>query len=143
MSQPFSYATPLPVDSPNDCFFYHRINIPGLGEVGTQWDLLVHRQLPRQVRFSRQARPRSGRRGRLFDLRDGKRGAEVVSFDMVDGTQWDVVPRWDIQDMAALREQHVKGSQRLKNAYWFTHKRLAIQSSRLLWRHLRSPWRSG
>ena len=39
MSQPFSYATPLPVDSPNDCFFYHRINIPGLGEVGTQWDL--------------------------------------------------------------------------------------------------------
>jgi hypothetical protein len=39
MSENFSYAAPLTVERPEDCFFYHKINIPGLGDVGEQWDL--------------------------------------------------------------------------------------------------------
>src|SRR5690349_6834683 len=126
MSQPFSYATPLAVENPDDCFFYHRINIPGLGEVGTQWDLrsCIDSYLGKFDFRGKRVLDLGAAAGYLtFEME--KRGAEVVSFDMVDGTQWDVVPRWDIQkDMPALREQHAKGAQRLKNAYWFAHKRL-------------------
>jgi hypothetical protein len=39
MSQTFSYAEPLTVDRPEDCFFYHKVHIPGVGDVGEQWDL--------------------------------------------------------------------------------------------------------
>ena len=67
MSQPFSYATSLPVDSPNHCFFYHRINIPGLGEVGTQWDLrlCIHSYLGK-FDFRGKRSPRSGCCGRVI-----------------------------------------------------------------------------
>jgi hypothetical protein len=36
---PIQYATPLVVDDLAQCHFYHRMDIPGVGEVGGQWDL--------------------------------------------------------------------------------------------------------
>ncbi len=130
MSEPFSYAAPLVVDRPEDCFFYHKINIPGLGEVGEQWDLRssIDSYLCKFDFRGKRVLDMGAAAGFLtFEME--KRGAEVVSFDMVDGTQWDVVPHWDLQkDLGALREQHVRGSQRLKNAYWFTHKRLGSKA---------------
>jgi SAM-dependent methyltransferase len=126
MSQPFSYATPLTVDNPDDCFFYHRLNIPGHGEVGTQWDLraCIDNYLGKFNYRGKRVLDLGAAAGYLtFEME--KRGAEVVSFDMVDGTQWDVVPRWDIQkEMPTRLEQQSKGAQRLKNAYWFAHKHL-------------------
>src|SRR3982074_21605 len=32
-------AEPRYVDSPDDCFFYHTMDLPGFGEVRGQWDL--------------------------------------------------------------------------------------------------------
>jgi hypothetical protein len=34
-----SYATPLPLVAPAECQVYHRMDLPGVGEVGGQWDL--------------------------------------------------------------------------------------------------------
>ena len=122
----FSYATPLTVEDPADCFFYHKLNIPGLGDVGEQWDLRssIDNYLGK-FDFRGKRVLDIGTAGGFLTFEMEKRGAEVVSFDMVDGSQWDVVPHWSIQnDLPAIREQHVKGAQRLKNAYWFTHKRL-------------------
>ena len=35
----FTYAEPIVVNNIEDCAFYHRVELPGVGEVGTQWDL--------------------------------------------------------------------------------------------------------
>ena len=126
MSDHFSYAAPLTVERPEDCFFYHKINIPGLGDVGEQWDLRssIDSYLGKFDFRGKRVLDMGTASGFLtFEME--KRGAEVVSFDMVDGTQWDIVPHHDIQqDMPALRDRASKAHQRLKNAYWFTHKRL-------------------
>ena len=36
---PLRYAEPRQVDRVEDCLFYHKIDIPGVGVVGDQWDL--------------------------------------------------------------------------------------------------------
>jgi SAM-dependent methyltransferase len=122
----FSYAAPLIVERPEDCFFYHKINIPGLGEVGEQWDLRssVDNYLG-QFDFRGKRVLDMGAAAGFLTFEMEKRGAEVVSFDMIDGTQWDLVPHWDMQpEMAQHRAKAAAAHRRLKNAYWFTHKRL-------------------
>jgi SAM-dependent methyltransferase len=122
----FSYAAPLHVERPEDCFFYHKIHIPGVGDVGEQWDLRssIDNYLGKFDFRGKRVLDVGAAAGFLtFEME--KRGADVVSFDMVDGTQWDIVPHHDVQkDMAILREKAARAHQRLKNAYWFTHERL-------------------
>lgn len=130
MTQSFSYATPLKVDRPEDCFFYHKINIPGLGEVGEQWDLRksIDSYLG-NFDFRGKRVMDMGTASGFLTFEMEKRGADVVSFDMIDGTQWDIVPHTEVQkDMALVRDRCFKAHQRLRNAYWFTHARLGSKA---------------
>jgi hypothetical protein len=45
MRESFAYAEPITIDNVEDCLFYHRMCIPGVGEVGGQWDLLSLEQI--------------------------------------------------------------------------------------------------
>jgi hypothetical protein len=54
-----------------------------------------------------------------------KRGASVVSFDMGAGSQWNIVPFVAPQfDGEQLRENCVRGRDRLVNGYWLAHRLL-------------------
>ena len=126
MSAPFQYAEPRIVDDINDCYFYHSMTLPGHGEIRGDWDL-------------RAAMP--GYLGN-FDFR-GKRvldmgaasgfltftmerlGAEVVSFDMEDGAQWNLVPHHKIQhELPKMRLETRAAHRKLQNGYWYAHRRL-------------------
>jgi 2-polyprenyl-3-methyl-5-hydroxy-6-metoxy-1,4-benzoquinol methylase len=124
------YANPLNVERPEDCFFYHRIDIPGVGEVGEQWDLrdCIDAYLG-SFDFRGKRVLDVGTASGLLTFEMEKRGAEVVSFDMQDGTQWDVVPHVSIQsDLDGIRRGNREIHQKLKNGYWFTHKRLGSKA---------------
>ena len=47
-SNEVEFAKPMRVDDPAQCQFYHRMGIPGIGEVGGQWDERL-RALKRQL----------------------------------------------------------------------------------------------
>jgi SAM-dependent methyltransferase len=130
MSQTFSYAAPLTVERKEDCFFYHKVHIPGVGDVGEQWDLRssIEDYLGRfDFRGKRVLDVGTASGFMTFEME--KRGAEVVSFDMLDGAQWDVVPHVAFQnDLEKMRQRHSYMHQRLKNAYWFTHKRFGSKA---------------
>ena len=130
MDSSFSYATPFVVDRPEDCLFYHKMEIPGVGVVGEQWDLRssIANYLG-NLDFRGKRVLDMGAAGGFLTFEMEKRGAEVVSFDMIDGTQWDLVPHWNIQNnLPELRQKNARANQRLKNAYWFAHKRLGSKA---------------
>jgi SAM-dependent methyltransferase len=122
----FEYSQPLVVESPEDCYFYHRFDLPGLGTVGGDWDLrsCIDAYLG-NYRFSGKRVLDVGTASGFLTFEMEKRGATVVSFDMEDGGQWNVVPHFRAQDALQKTLDAIRrGHQRLKNAYWFCHRHL-------------------
>lgn len=118
------YAAPLSVASADQCLFYHKMDIPGHGEVGGQWDLrgredeyLGHVELAgaRVLEIG----PASG----FLTFHMERRGAEVVAVELGPDADWDVVPhaRLDLQQILAQRRA---GMVMLRNGFWFAHERL-------------------
>ena len=126
----FKYADPIDVQDPGACAFYHRVDLPGVGEVGTQWDLrdVIDAYLG-QYDFAGKRVLDVGTASGYLTFSMEQRGAEVVSFDMSSGRQWDIVPfrdMWDTFDQS-LDNAH-KTHERLKNAYWYSHKKLGSKA---------------
>lgn len=122
------YAEPRLVESIDDCYFYHKMDLPGLGTVGGEWDLR-----DREGAYLGDV-PLSGRRvlelgtasGGLCRYMDGQ-GAEVVGFDLSPEHSWDLVPfaRFDVD---ALREGHREHIRRLNNAWWLVHRACGLRA---------------
>jgi len=130
MNETFSYASPRTINDVGDCYFYHRINIPGVGEVGDSWDLRtsIDDYLGR-FNFNGKRVLDVGTASGFLTFEMEKRGAEVVSFEMADGAMWDVVPHVEVQiDLDNIRQNCRKRIEKLKNAYWFTHQRLGSKA---------------
>jgi 2-polyprenyl-3-methyl-5-hydroxy-6-metoxy-1,4-benzoquinol methylase len=126
MSQTISYASPRSVDRIEDCYFYHKMDIPGAGVVDAHWDLRssIDDYLGR-FDFRGKRALDVGTAGGYLTFAMEQKGGDVVSFDMIDGTQWDVVPSVKVQDeLEEFRKRTYQVDQRLKNAYWFAHSRL-------------------
>lgn len=122
----FRYADPVHVQSLDDCAFYHRIDLPGIGEVGTQWDLreVIDDYLGNYDFKGKRVLDVGTASGYLTFFME-QRGAEVVSFDMASGRQWDIVPFRDTWDrMDEILESAHQGHARLRNAYWYSHEKL-------------------
>jgi hypothetical protein len=120
------FADPLRVDDAADCYFYHRMSIPGVGEVGGDWDLrsCIDDYLGRHDFEGRRVLDVGAASGFLTFAME-QRGADVVSFDMGEGEQWDVVPNAVVRrDREAVLRERRRTHALLKNAYWFTHARL-------------------
>ena len=125
MSCSVRYAEPRQVERVEDCFFYHRIDIPGVGVVGEQWDLrpAIDDYLGRCDFRGKRVLDVGTASGYLTFAME-ERGAEVVSFDMADGAQWDLVPRIELQPrLGKLYEECRETHRQLQNGYWFTHRR--------------------
>lgn len=120
------YATPIQVDGPENCQFYHTVDLPGLGEISASWDLrnCVDDYLG-QVDYSGQRVLDVGTASGYLSFEMEKRGAEVVSFDMDMGTNWNVVPYpWYMKDIETRRTRLIESTKRLHNSYWLSHRLL-------------------
>lgn len=120
------YAEPVLSDDPAACQFYHRMDIPGHGEVGDQWDLraVVDDYLGR-VDFAGKRVLDVGAASGYLTFEMERRGAEVVSFDIGDGAKWNVVPYYDQRERPdEIRAYYTEQNLRLRNAYWFAHRRM-------------------
>jgi hypothetical protein len=112
------------------CYFYHYMDLPGVGEVGTSWDLreTVDDYLGNLDFKGKRVLDVVTASGYLtFAMED--RGAEVVSFDMADGAQWNVVPfkgqRYRTEEIA---ESTGYMNTAVRDAYWFAHKRVGSKA---------------
>jgi len=119
------FAHPWHVDSPERCFFYHKTTLPGLGEVGGSWDLrdCIDAYLG-NIDFSGKRVLDVGAASGFLTFSMEQRGADVVSYDLDDGANWDIVPhyRLSIEEMAKEKAVHSDALLRLKRAYWLAHR---------------------
>ena len=124
------YEEPRVVRDIGGCYFYHRMELPGVGLVGGQWDLRP------TIDGCLAGFPFAGRRVLDVGAASGfpsfemeRRGADVVSFDMSPDGRWDIVPVASTDLDAAVG--HKRESWKvLTNAYWFAH-----QQTRDGWTH--------
>lgn len=117
-----TYATPRHVIDKDQAIFYHTIDLPG-ETIRGQWDLrdsiddyLGHVD----VRGKRVLDVSTAGGFLTFALE--ARGAEVVSFDMASGSQWDIVPHTHPDfDVAERRRDVLTEADRVKAGYWYAH----------------------
>jgi Methyltransferase domain len=116
------YAKPLLVESIDDCYFYHKMDLPGQGVVGGEWDLRG-----REAAYLGNA-PLRGKRVLELGTASGAlcrymndQGADVIGFDLSPAHSWDLVPfaKFDIKALADQNRDHIR---RLNNAWWFVHR---------------------
>lgn len=116
------YAKPKVVSDVGECYFYHTMDIPGHGEVTGEWDLRggVDSYLG-GVDFRGKRVLELGTASGFLCFEMEKRGAEVVSYDLAEDGEWDIVP-YAGQDYAAMdvaRKEHIR---KTNNSYWFSHR---------------------
>jgi SAM-dependent methyltransferase len=116
------YAPTRVVTDPAECHFYHREELPGLGLVGSEWDLraVVDSYLGR-VTFAGQRVLEMGTASGYLCRQMEARGAEVVAFDLSPEGSWDFVPfaGLDVSAFGAGMKHHIH---QLNNAWWLAHR---------------------
>jgi SAM-dependent methyltransferase len=115
------FAVPRRVDRPDDCEFYHTMEVPGLGLVQGWWDLrdIVDQYLG-NVSFAGKRVLEIGPASGFLTVEMEKRGASVVAVEVPDEPGWDFVP-YPNSVMAPIYEPRRIGMTRIKNSFWFMH----------------------
>ncbi len=119
------YAAPTYVEDVADCWFYHTIDLPGLGTVAADWDLRggVDDYLGHVPLAGKRVLELGTASGFLaFEME--KRGAEVVAFDLAPGLAPDVLPLAGYADLAGLLAGYGAFYARLRNSFWLGHRLL-------------------
>ena len=120
------YSAPQAVQSPDECDFYHSLDLPALGTVEGSWDF--------RGRFDEYTGYHSlanksvldvGTATGFFSFEAEKRGAKVVSLDLVDAKQHRRLPfpqnlrQTNPDQWYAERNDRVA---RVKKSYWLAHR---------------------
>ena len=116
------YVSPPTVETPEDCYFYHVMEIPGHGMVGGDWDLRGREaEYLGSVRLDGQRVLEIGPASGFLTFYMEGRGAEVVAVDLPTGSEWDMVPHFGVgsRDVAAW----LTVMRQLKNGFWLAHRR--------------------
>lgn len=123
---PDLYERPWHVERPEECDFYHVMDLPGIGATGGQWDLrsTVDTYLG-NVDFRGKRVLDVGTASGFLTFEMEKRGADVVSFDAGRDVQKDLIP---FHVDAAHRAERIADTagytSRMKNSYWLAHRLL-------------------
>ncbi len=120
----FEYASPIDVSDASECFFYHSMSLPDFGEIKGHWDLrdVVGSYLG-NADFSGKRVLDVGAASGYLTFEIERRGGQVVSFDLDDGANWDVVPHYKLRDqLPDIRNAQSETLIKLKNAYWLSHR---------------------
>ena len=118
------YAEPRQVTDVNQCAFYHHMDLPGIGEVGKGWDLrsTIDDYLGHFDFRGKRALDVGTASGYLtFEME--RRGAEVVSFDMEDSGNWQLVPFHGL-NTSKIQDNLQKELEPIRNSYWLAHRLL-------------------
>lgn len=115
------YTKPRTIKSLEDCYFYHTMDIPGYGTVDGEWDLRgsVDDYLGNFDFSGKRVLDIGAASGILSFHMEGK-GAEVVSYDLSDEYDWDIVPFAEVDNdlTRGNRREHLK---KINNGYWLCH----------------------
>lgn len=128
MSSEHLFSPPREVVDISACYFYHMMDLPGYGEVGSEWDLRGGEEaylggIPFQGKRVLELGTASGF---LCHYMEG-RGARVIGFDLASDRSWDLVPFAGI-DLSSLRVERRNHIERLKNGWWFAHRLFGSQA---------------
>jgi SAM-dependent methyltransferase len=118
------YAEPRHITDPQDCFFYHTFELPGVGVVKGVWDLRadVDNYLGHVDLGGKRVLELGTASGFLcFEME--KRGAEVIGYDLSDKQFWDLVP-FAASGAAFNKTAHQAHIRQLNNGWWLAHRLL-------------------
>lgn len=125
-TDPAPYAEPRRVGSIDECYFYHTMDVPGHGTIKGEWDLrgsvddyLGH------FNFTNKRVLDVGAASGILSFHIEKQGAEVVSFDLSENFDWDIVPFAE-NDNDTTRSERRSHLRKINNGYWLCHQ--AFQS---------------
>jgi hypothetical protein len=119
-----SIATPLDTSlqvNPDDYYFYHTIDLPGLGEMKGEWDLRAFADdYLGHVNLTNKRVLEMGTANGFLTFYMEKKGASVVSYDLSPELDWDMVPyaHKDGTAWAPKRKNHIR---KINNAYRLSH----------------------
>ena len=120
---------PRYVDSLDDCFFYHTMDVPTFGEIHGHWDLRGRfDDYVGGVDVTGKSVIDIGTATGFLSFEAESRGASrVVSFDMSDVRQQSFLPFKDklyYRDRDAWAREYGREIEQWKNAYWLCHRLL-------------------
>src|SRR5262245_25532049 len=118
MSDYDGWVRSWPIASRDECFFYHAMDIPGLGTVAHEaaWDLRGRfEDYTGHLEVKGRTFLDVGAASGFISFEAEKRGAIVTSFDLDSGARREVVPKGPDFDSDQMYRE-------MKNAYWFCHR---------------------
>jgi SAM-dependent methyltransferase len=119
------YSEPRNISDLQECYFYHTMDLPGIGKVDGNWDLRPKlKDYLGSVDFKGKRVLDVGCASGILSFYMEKRGAEVVSFDLDKNGDWDMVPFAKWEQFAHVVADRKVLINRLNNAYWFAHRLL-------------------
>lgn len=110
--------------NPDDYYFYHTIDLPGLGEMSGEWDLRpTADDYVGNVNVTNKRVLEMGAANGFLTFHMEKKGASVVSYDLSPDEDWDMVPfaHKDAAVLAPDRKNHIR---KINNAYRLGHRLL-------------------
>lgn len=122
------FERPVAVTDLSECFFYHSVDLPTIGEVSGHWDLRkgIEAYLSR-TNFTGQRVLEIGTADGYLCFELEKRGAEVIAFDLADGLSYDQLPLPD-PALSTLASGMAARLQKIRNAYWLSHRLLGSRA---------------
>jgi SAM-dependent methyltransferase len=110
------------VESPDDCYFYHTIEIPGFGFHEGDWDLRLNvDDYFGHVDLRGKDFLDVGCANGFLSFEAEDRGAHVMSFDIAPHIPWDITPSFEGDYDKEIIGRKAE-SNRLKRAYWLAHR---------------------
>ena len=129
MTEPGLLAAPRFVERLEDCFFYHAMELPGLGVIPGQWDLRGRfDDYVGGVPVAGKSVLDVGTATGFLSFEAEKNGASrVLSFDQRDAGQQTFLPFQQnryVRDHQGWAEWYNAGFEKWKNGYWLSHRLL-------------------
>jgi SAM-dependent methyltransferase len=125
-------APPRFIDNPDDCYFYHTMDLPGLGVTHGDWDLRGRFvDYIGGVEVAGKSVLDVGAATGYLSFEAEQRGARVLSVDMGDPRHQAFLPFKDklyYCDYESFISYHTHTVERWKNAYWLCHRLLGSKA---------------
>lgn len=126
-NKPSLYTQPRDIASLQDCYFYHTMDVPEFGTVEGEWDL--RGAIDQYLGYYDLAGKRVldiGAASGILTFHMERLGAQVISYDLSEEYDWDIVP-FKTNDNDAARNERRAHLRRINDGFWLCHK--AYQSS--------------
>lgn len=120
------FQRPRAVADIAQCYFYHAMDLPGVGSISGIWDLRGRfADYTGHVDMAGRSVLDVGTASGFLSFAAEAAGARVTSLDTIDGATYEFIPHGAVRgDPGAFARVYAERVERLKNAYWFAHARL-------------------